>query len=52
MEIFSINAQIQNFMKIRPVESTQFRGDKRRETMKLVVAIRTFTKAPKTGGIC
>jgi hypothetical protein len=42
---FSENAQIPNFMKIRPLGPELFRAERQ---MKLMVAFRTFANAPDT----
>jgi hypothetical protein len=44
---FSKNAQIPNFMKIRPVGEELFHADRRTDITKLTVAFRNFVKAHK-----
>jgi len=53
---FSINPQISNFMKIRPLGAEFFHADERTngqtDMTKLKVAIRNFTNALKNGQFC
>jgi hypothetical protein len=42
------NAEISNFMKIRPVGAELFRADWQTDMTKLIVAFRNFANAPKT----
>jgi hypothetical protein len=44
---FSKNTQIYNFMKTLPVGEELFHADRRTEEMKLIVAFRNCTNAPK-----
>ena len=43
----SKNTQISNFLKFRPLGAELFHADGRTDVMKLIIAFRNFTKAPK-----
>jgi hypothetical protein len=44
---FSTNAQISNFIKIRPVEAELFHADGQADMKKLIVAFRNIANSPK-----
>jgi len=44
---FSTNAQILDFVKIRPVEADLFQADGQADMTKLIAAFRNFANAPK-----
>jgi len=46
LQIFE-NAQISNYMKIRPVGAELFHADRRTDIMKLIIAFRNFANASK-----
>jgi hypothetical protein len=48
LHVFSKNAQISDFMKMRPVGAELFHADGQTDTMKLTDAFRNFTNAPKS----
>jgi hypothetical protein len=49
---FSENAQLSNFMKIRPVGGELFHADGRTDMTKLIVTFHKFAKAPLCHHIC
>jgi len=53
LDRFSKNAQISNFMKIRPVGTDVFHADRQTDVTKLTGAFRNFANSPKTDiGVC
>jgi hypothetical protein len=50
---FSKNAQISNFVKIRPVRDVMFHmADGQTDARKIIVAFRNFANAPNQQGEC
>ena len=47
LDSFWRNAQISNFMKIRPVGAELFHADRRTDVTKIIVAFRNFANASK-----
>jgi proteasome assembly chaperone (PAC2) family protein len=50
-QIFLKNAQISNFMKIRPVGAELFNADRQTDMTKLIVISRNFANAPRNQSV-
>ena len=49
---FSKVIQTSNLVKICPVGSESFRADRQKDILKLIIAFRNFTNAPKNSAFC